>query len=150
MDLQFEFRASSPRAVIAEDSTRQLKKAAALDTRHRPTDERTSSRIDQTGGAAGRGLWGPQRVAGVALVAASAVSFAAGVTLLALHGTASCEKTPPGSQCDSLRNTKFLGWSFVAGGAAAALGGGVLLYQSTRTNVSLAVTSTAIFARGRF
>ena len=94
--------------------------------------------------------WGARRVLGVGLLATSVAGAATGITFLALHGKPACGDLPGGIQCGNLRDTKKLGWTFLAVGVVAAAGGGLLLYQGTRSNVSLAVSPTALIATGRF
>ena len=107
------------------------------------------SLVGQPAGAPSADSWGARRIGGVALLAASVAGVAAGVTFLVVDGKPACSSPPPGFQCDRIRDTKLLGWSFVAGGAASALGG-VLLYRSSGRNVSLGLSPTTIFATGRF
>jgi hypothetical protein len=67
--------------------------------------------------------------AGASFLVASAAALATGIVWLVVDGDPTCS-APSGTVCEHLYDTKTQGWIAIAGGAAAGLGGGLLLWQS--------------------
>jgi hypothetical protein len=65
---------------------------------------------------------------GVSLLGVSAAALATGIVWLAIDGNPTCS-APSGTVCQHLYDTKTQGWLAIAAGAAAGVGGGLLLWQ---------------------
>jgi hypothetical protein len=65
---------------------------------------------------------------GVSLLGVSAAALATGIVWLAIDGNMTCS-APSGTVCQHLYDTKTQGWLAIAAGAAAGVGGGLLLWQ---------------------
>lgn len=156
LDLKVEVRRTGPTAVVPRTLPRPVAVGAesaasqAPPVANRKEEAENASLVRQEPETPGHGDGGARRIGGVGLLVGSVAAVVAGVTFLAVNGKPTCDKLAPGAQCDSIRDTKLLGWSFIAGGGAAAIGGAFLLYRSSRTNISLAVTPSALVATGRF
>jgi hypothetical protein len=91
--------------------------------------------------------WWRSRWVSGSLIAASVLSIAGGVVMIAVDGKGTCDP-PPGKMCLERYATKGEGVAFVGLGAALGITGGILMYQSRQ--VSVAMGGTGIVLGGAF
>jgi hypothetical protein len=86
---------------------------------------------------------------GTSLLAASAAALATGIVWLAVDGNGTCD-APAGARCQRLYDTKAQGWVAIGVGAAAGIGGGLLLWQGTRTETRVSFAPGRLTLERRF
>lgn len=93
----------------------------------------------------------PLSIGGAALVSVGLGLLAGGIYLIAVDGDPACGSSEP-APCVLFRDTAGRGRLLVAGGAAAVLGGGALLYLGRRRSLelALAVAPQRLVLVGRF
>jgi hypothetical protein len=94
-----------------------------------------------------------RRWAGGGLVAVSAAAITTGIVWLAVDNNGTCNipaGAPSGARCSQLYNTKAQGWAAIGAGAAAGLGGALLLWQGNQGDIQVGLGPRAVAAYGHF
>ena len=86
---------------------------------------------------------------GGSLLVASAAALIAGGVGLGIDNNGTCS-APAGARCEHLYDTKAQGWIALGVGVAAGVGGGVLLWQGTRSETRLSLSPGLLQLAGRF
>jgi hypothetical protein len=90
---------------------------------------------------------------GAGLVASSAALLTTGIVWLAVDGNPACDipsSAPPGSRCARVYDMKTRGWIAIGVGAAAGIGGGILLWKGRGGDVQVGMGPATLNAFGRF
>jgi hypothetical protein len=100
-----------------------------------------------TAAPSGSGAW--KTWTGASLLAVSAAALVTGTVWLAVDGNGTCDP-PGGARCLRVYDTKASGWVALAVGAAAGVGGGILLWKGRHTDASVALAPGILSLGGRF
>lgn len=90
---------------------------------------------------------------GGGLLAVSAAALATGIVWVTMDGSGTCDipsTAPAGSRCARVYDTKTPGWIAIGVGAAAAVGGGVLIWRGRERDLQLGMGPGAVVAFGHF
>jgi hypothetical protein len=90
---------------------------------------------------------------GGGLLAVSAAALATGIVWVSVDGNPTCEipsGAPPGSRCGRVYDTRSRGWVAIGVGAAAGVGGGILLWKGRASDVRIGMGPGTLHALGRF